>query len=104
VTARLSGQGGYELGELKSTRTRKVSEKDVAGVRQLVADIGLFQAPRLEEEPVCLDGTIYSYEIVEQGTYRSWIRYCPKVPPFDRYLEFGRALMKLAKLKEDEVE
>jgi hypothetical protein len=104
VTSRLSGQGGYDLGELKSRKARRLREKDAAGLRQLVADMGLFQAPRLEDEGVCLDGTIYSYEIVAGGTYRSWIRYCPKVPPFDRYLEFGRALLKLAKIQEDEVE
>jgi hypothetical protein len=104
VTSRLSGAGGYELGELKSRKTRRVTERDVVALRQLVTEVGLRQAPRLAEEDLCLDGTIYSYEIVSEGAYHSWIRFCPKLPPSDRYLEFGRAMLKLAQIKESDVE
>lgn len=104
VIARLTGQGGYGLGHVKSRKRRKVSEGDVASLRQLIAEMGLYNAPAREEEAICLDGTIYSYEIVRAGTYRSWIRYCPKIPPFDRYLEFGRALLRSAKIDPADVE
>ena len=104
ITTRLTGFGGYGLGHFKHRKSRTVSEHDVAGLKQLIAEMGLFQAPSRAEEALCLDGTIYSYEIVSAGTYRSWIRYCPQVPPYDRYLEFGRALLKLARVSPDDVE
>ena len=104
VTTRLSGQGGYELGHAKPQKRRKVSDGEVGKLRKLVAEMGLYNAPAREEEALCLDGTIYSYEIVTAGAYRSWIRYCPQVPPFDRYLEFGRAMLKLAKVNPNDVE
>jgi hypothetical protein len=106
VIARLSGQGGYEIGRLKSKKTRRVTESDVAKLRKLIAEMGLLNAPSLEDrgDVVCMDGTTWGYELIANGEYHAFSRHCPIQPPEDRFCEFGRALLKLAKVSPDEVE
>jgi hypothetical protein len=110
IAKRLSGQGGYDAGKLKTERRRRLHLPEWSRVLELLKDAGFWELPYLEKEPepnekgeltICLDGSEWVIEGVKDGQYHAVNRYCPEVKSFEA---IGLYLAKLSGLKVKERE
>ena len=68
-TKTLSGEGGYDLGKLETTATRKLSRDEEVELFSTLADIGFWTLPASVKNPyeLVLDGTTWVIEGVRDG-------------------------------------
>jgi len=104
IAKRLSGQGGYEVGTLKTEKRRLLKAAEWQQLIDLLTQAGFWDMPYTdkEREPnekgelvICLDGSEWVLEGVKHGRFHAVNRYCPDVRSFQ---EIGRYLAKLSGL------
>lgn len=110
IAKRLSGQGGYDPGKLKTEKRQRLHLWDWNRLLDLLKEAGFWELPYLEKEPepnekgemtICLDGSEWVIEGVKNGQYHVVNRYCPEVKSFQT---IGLYLVKLSGLKVKERE
>ncbi|MBK8466725.1 MAG: hypothetical protein IPL32_12925 [Chloracidobacterium sp.] len=110
IAKRLSGQGGYDAGELKVEKKRTLGRKEWDRLLDLLRKASFWELPYLEkkQEPnekgevtICLDGSEWVIEGSRNGQYHVVNRYCPEVKSFQAV---GLYLAKLSRLGVDKRE
>jgi len=110
IAKRLSGQGGFDAGKLKTEKRRTLYLQEWDRLLDLLKEAKFWELPYLEkeEEPnekgeitVCLDGSEWVIEGVKDGKYHVVNRYCPEVKSF---LAVGLHLVKISGLNVKERE
>jgi hypothetical protein len=105
IAKRLSGQGGYDAGKLKTEKRRRVRPQEWSHLLELLKEAGFWELPYLDKEPepnekgemtICLDGSEWVIEGVKNGQYHAVNRYCPEVKSFEA---IGLYLVRLSGLK-----
>ncbi|MGD9589004.1 MAG: hypothetical protein AB7Q37_01940 [Pyrinomonadaceae bacterium] len=105
VAKRLSGQGGYDAGPLKTEKRRKLRQKEWQHLISLLDTAGFWTMPYADKKPepnergeveICLDGSEWMLEGVKNGRFHAVNRYCPEVKSFKA---IGAYLAKLSGLK-----
>lgn len=100
----LKGEGGYEIGEIKRSRTRSISRREWRKFLRLLKAVDFWQTAYLEPEEspapdgsvlVCLDGSEWTLEGVKDGSFHAINRYCPSNPSFTAV---GLYLLQLSRL------
>ena len=110
IAKRLSGQGGFDAGKLKTEKRRRLRPQEWNRLLDLLKGAGFWGLPPLEKEPepnekgevtICLDGSEWVIEGVRNGQYHAVNRYCPEVKSFEA---IGLYLAKLSGLRVKERE
>ena len=105
VAKRLSGQGGYNAGKLKTTKTRRLKPVEWEHLLDLIRKADFWEMAYLDKEPepnekgevtICLDGSEWVLEGVKNGAFHAVNRYCPDVKGF---VAVGLYLVKLSGLR-----
>ena len=105
VAKRLSGQGGFEVGNLKDEKKRRLKPEEWNHLLALIDKAGFWNMPYVEKasEPnekgevtLCLDGSEWVLEGVKNGKFHAVNRYCPNEKTFE---EIGLYPAKLSGLK-----
>jgi hypothetical protein len=96
VSACLSGEGGYEPGQLEALVT---SDPAPATVAAFVAALQAALTSLEESDVICLDGTTWVYEHSTPSSYTHASRYCPE----ESFVRPGRLLALAAPLLFSEV-
>jgi len=104
VAKYLSGQVGYDWGELKGEKKRRVKEKEWRKLLHLIdkASFWTLEPEEKESQPnekgevmICLDNTQWYLEGVKDGKYHVVDRYCPDPGAFKA---IGLYMVKLSNL------
>ena len=96
VSTCLSGEGGYEPGQLEALVT---SDPAPATVAAFVAALRVALASPEDSPVICLDGTTWVYEHSTPTSYTHASRYCPEAP----FVSPGRLLALAAPFLPSEV-
>jgi hypothetical protein len=92
IAKRLSGQGGYDAGILRTERRRRLRPREWNRLLELLEEANFWKLPYLEkeagpnekgEETICLDGSEWVIEGVRNGQYHAVNRYCPEAKSFE---------------------
>jgi hypothetical protein len=92
IAKRLSGQGGYDAGKLKTEKRRRLRPQEWDCLLDLLKEAGFWELPYSEKKPepnkkgeetICLDGSEWVIEGVRNGQYHAVNRYCPEVKSFE---------------------
>ena len=104
VAKRLSGQGGYEVGTLKTEKRRRLKPAEWQHLIALLTQAGFWEMSYADKkrEPnekgeveICLDGSEWVLEGVRQGIFHAVNRYCPDEKSFQA---IGTYLAKISGL------
>jgi hypothetical protein len=104
IAKRLSGQGGFEVGTLKTERRRLLKAAEWQQLIALLTQAGFWDMPYTDKErepkekgelEICLDGSEWVLEGVKHGRFHAVNRYCPDVRSFQA---IGGYLAKLSGL------
>jgi hypothetical protein len=110
IAKRLSGQGGFDAGRLKTENKRRLRPREWHRLLELLGEANFWKLPYLEkeagpnekgEETICLDGSEWVIEGVRNGQYHAVNRYCPESKSFEAV---GLYLAKLSGLRVKERE
>ena len=110
IAKRLSGQGGYDAGILKTEKRRSLNSQEWNRLLDLLKEANYWELPYLEKEPepnekgqltICLDGAEWVIEGVKSGKYQAVNRECPEVKSFQA---IGLYLVNISGLKVKEFE
>jgi hypothetical protein len=98
VAKRLSGQGGYEVGRLKTEKRRRLKPAEWQHFIALLTQAGFWEMPYADEKgevEICLDGSEWVLEGVKGRRSHAVNRYCPDEKSFQA---IGTYLVKLSGL------
>src|SRR5262252_10361713 len=85
IAKRLSGQGGYDAGRLKTEKRRKLTSAEFRHLTELLRAVSFWESPYLlpnkgpnekGELTVCLDGSEWVMEGSKGGQFHAINRYC----------------------------
>jgi hypothetical protein len=105
VAKRLSGQGGYDPGKLKSQKQRILKRAEWKRLITLLDSANFWKMPYLKKEAepnsngettICLDGSEWVLEGVKTGKFHAVFRYCSDEK---EYNAIGYYLVKISGLK-----
>jgi hypothetical protein len=85
ISKRLSGQGGYDAGRLKTEKRRHLRLEDWERFTDLLREAEFLEMAFPNEKgemTICLDGSEWTLEGVKNGKYHVVNRYCPEVKAF----------------------
>jgi len=101
----LSGQGGYDPGHLQVVRKHFIAPRDWHRFQDLLRKASFWLLPSEDTRfqlsskgggLVCLDGSTWLLEGLENGQYHAVERYCPELPKFEYC---GLFLLKISRLE-----
>lgn len=110
IGKRLSGQGGFDAGKLRTEKRRMLRLQEWNQLLALLKEADFWELPYLEKKPepnqkeeetFCLHGSEWVIEGVKAGKYHVVDRYCPEVKSFRAV---GVYLAKISGLKVKERE
>lgn len=92
----LSGQGGYDPGQLASETTRTLRHEDWQAIERSLRDARVFELPSVGE--LGMDGTQWILEVVDGGRYHVVDRWTMEGTPSEPELQrIGALLERLAR-------
>jgi hypothetical protein len=95
VSKKLSGLGGYEIGDLDIERARPLSENEWFEFMNVVNRASYWELPSTTSEAIPEDGAVWMVEGLRNGRYH-WVR---RVTPLDQYTVLCKHLIGLSGLK-----
>ena len=98
VARRAAGTGGYEPGAVVERKVRKLSEGDVARLRELLTR-ARFWRPQPPNDRIGLDGAMWVLEGRRGQSYHVWDVWSPETSgPFSQFRELCLQLVRFSEL------
>ena len=95
ITKRLSGEGGYEIGKLKTEYTRSLTAEEWQNFVNLINVRCFWNAPSVVAEVPVVDGASWTFEGLTDKQYQ----FVDRITPSEQMTEIFKALFELTGVK-----